>query len=1152
MAQEALSLQVTDARLGVSHAVSGDTSMVGIAQLSQLRSAGAGTSSASGRTGAQHDMPHHMPRTYHDSYSTGYARAPADTPDVSAASAAYYGATAQSSRNADGGIRWPGDADMVAPGWSAAASTAQRRAAFASGALQQPVWPQDAYAGLAAAQDTLPLTPLPSIMALTVAARLNKVMLSLHTCAPESQTDTSDVANTLQLVGLETSSLYCQVNVMQQHAVTVPVTRSHGSTQEDKEETGKGGGMSTSISISEAVTGEVSGMVLNVDVVSLEHLSQMGAVFAKQATKHAARRPSRHTANEHSRRQQQEAGAEKVDEGGDFGMLALPFPILLHVQNIQMSLSAPFSWEALEDTAEQAQGDETLEVQARQTSAAPPSQGASIPSNTTMRLFPSPEANHKVVHAAYPNVSASEHDIKHSNEDGSTARGSASMRQTAQDKTFSGKMTLVMVRGKIEGGCGAGSLVSIDLDADNGSTVVLARPVLMLTYQEWEHVTTTEAPAQRMRQPVASSIIDEPPARISTNGLSIPSAQQRHVRVDKVVHHTVFSMQRLLLQGTPAYFVEEKTKTNGREKAAQDAPPCAPAAHDTPELFMPLSPSLRRRGYHVNVDLDRDTDRERSDWGASSFAETWSSEDDESVSPNRRLQRRPPHAPRRTPAKWQAARARVIMSGVRLDWQASMQHSMLEVCLAHHAALMKLQHSTLAAQQHTPRPRADDALSSAPTLDDSRSGANVRDLLRQASEPDANDYSFGAAPAASRAEGASVSLEVHDTWLNLLFTKRAVLAIDIPHAIMSVSPEALAHFPVQTRSKPQEHRGSVCGVEVQDFAVHRMRDHACHASILAGTIGKTTFEGDCQTFPQRPSPHVPSDRFVHVKTFRASTPLAALLHMCAAPEVQAAAKRDATTHAQLAHVEVVGVGVEVPMPANISLHGRREGLRGAWSSQHGFVKDSIGYWTDLGVVARDAILVLKALQVLAKERISLAKSMRPDYNAAEQSTATSMTELPSGMPDVDLQMNKLEVKVMDDSFEIWMGAFQRLHLDESLERLKRENLLTEKLDQLRRTGFFDISAEDESRMRHKLALENVEAWLKRVDKFKRSDFFLSPPPLMSFQMDQLCGLFMPRQASWLQHKLALLVCPFSLPVYSGRCHDRCTKDVWAAQCCEVW
>lgn len=68
-----------------------------------------------------------------------------------------------------------------------------------------------------------------------------------------------------------------------------------------------------------------------------------------------------------------------------------------------------------------------------------------------------------------------------------------------------------------------------------------------------------------------------------------------------------------------------------------------------------------------------------------------------------------------------------------------------------------------------------------------------------------------------------------------------------------------------------------------------------------------------------------------------------------------------------------------------------------------------------------------------------------------------------------------------------------------------------------------MSVETEERMHRELCRQNARAWLRRVSKFKQSEYFQSPPPLMSLQMEMLTGLFLPRQALWLEKKIEQLV-----------------------------
>jgi len=216
------------------------------------------------------------------------------------------------------------------------------------------------------------------------------------------------------------------------------------------------------------------------------------------------------------------------------------------------------------------------------------------------------------------------------------------------------------------------------------------------------------------------------------------------------------------------------------------------------------------------------------------------------------------------------------------------------------------------------------------------------------------------------------------------------------------------------------------------------------------------------------------------------------------------------------------VRVEVGMPANIWLHGRKEGLRGPWARQASAPGESLAQWTDLGVVAGDCILVQKALQLAAKQAL-LVGVRAPTHQHQHEQKTESMTELPRGMPAVDLRVTRVEVRLLDDSFEVWMSAFQRLHLDEAAQRLRREQLLDAHLHEMRR--LMHVSPAAENKVREELKRQHAALWLQRVKHFKRSDFFDSPPPLMSFDMHSLSALLTPHDARALEPHLARLVSP---------------------------
>jgi hypothetical protein len=632
-----------------------------------------------------------------------------------------------------------------------------------------------------------------------------------------------------------------------------------------------------------------------------------------------------------------------------------------------------------------------------------------------------------------------------------------------------GKIMLLLVRAQLQGGAEAEKGLSMDLDAGDAGDEGLARPALVVSYQEWKQVESRQVAVQ-------------------------------------VLDHTVFSIHRVLVQAVSPHSIlvrgDGHAREMGSEGIQEGGPGLEHAVFDTP-----LSPAHRRRG----VDNERERGREVA----------WSSdEEDGARRPAGKTGRRVPgelfspvaqnlpnhhgKAVQRHPGD-----ARVMVSGVRLNWEAPMQHSMLQVCLAHYSEVIQMKQPEERERQTPWR-------------------AQAADFARESSVP---DYSFAAPAPAPKEVAATMSLEVHDIWLNFTVTNRAVLGIDIPHAICSVTHHLCAHHPIQARDQHAAD-SSLCAVEVRDFAVHRLRDQAWDAPLmLQGSLGQATYEADCESrlrneadcesSAPRPPPSVPSDRFFCLEVFKAAVPLTVLTSMDGVGHAQTDGegleKSAQSERGHVAHVQMVGVHVVVPMPPNISLHGRREGLRGRWSSQHRFINDSIAYWTPLGVMAGDCLQVLKALQVLVQQRMVAINPPASDRKPQE-----SMTELPSGLPHIDLHLSHFDVKMLDDTFEIWMGAFQRLHRDEAAQRLKREEMLREQLESERGKGTV-VSQEAETQMWKELARLNSQLWHARAAKFKRCEFFDAPPALMSFKVEKVTGLLMPRPASWLESKLAYLV-----------------------------
>ena len=752
---------------------------------------------------------------------------------------------------------------------------------------------------------------------LTVAVRINSVALR--------QKNLTHLPDDPLLFGLETVSLYSQLDVSLEsredntrhggfsiYEFDVYATQSSGFPADSSLEA-----KTLSVSIGEPVTGEVSGVMLKLDLSVVEKVSTLALSENYGPKKPRARSSKEYNPRMHDRpsrsrlldnAESRDIGSEELNEG-------LPFPVLLHFQNIEMSLAAPFSW---------------------------------------------PMGDFEESKTTHADKEASVHEVPLG--DG--------------DKTFLGKITFMLVRGKVEGQAGPASALTVDLDSDTGDGMCVAQPVLMLHYEEWERETM-----------VSYAKFAEEQGSESNASISMDTHGDHVVR--KVVDQKVFSIQRAFVHGSTPHNVEVHDDEEGKDKAGDKA----------------------------------GEDAQASAFGRSDL--DYHSSDEEDVTPARGSawqQSRRSGIRRRGRARSlrrEAGSVRVVMNGMRLDWQAPVQHSMLEVCLAHYTHARQARVLGMADEASNRRSDEVDAPGLV-RLDSCAGRCDESPTLPQ------------------------VSFEVHDTWLDFSVTKRAVFAVDVPHAILSLSQEPQDHLPCQLLD------GSLgeeifCALDMRDFALHRMRDSAEAPDILAGSIGKSSFQADCDTYPQRPPTRVPSDRFLSIEIFRAGAPLAVMQRMQRMANPADADRVDDETGAHRAHIEIVGFLVSIPMPANISLHGRREGLRGKWSKQDRFVNDSIGHWTDLGVLAGDCILVMKALQLLVKDR-------QAQKSASEDKPKSSITEMPAGLPDVELKLSKFEFKLTDDSFEIWMGAFQRLHLDEAKERLKREEMLKKRIQILRGSG----------------------------------------------------------------------------------------------------
>lgn len=151
-----------------------------------------------------------------------------------------------------------------------------------------------------------------------------------------------------------------------------------------------------------------------------------------------------------------------------------------------------------------------------------------------------------------------------------------------------------------------------------------------------------------------------------------------------------------------------------------------------------------------------------------------------------------------------------------------------------------------------------------------------------------------------------------------------------------------------------------------------------------------------------------------------------------------------------AYVEVEDVCVSVPMPANISMLGRKEGLKGRWERQS-MGKEGKAFYTDLGCLVFDFLMAMKALQNRIKQRLNASGGQVKD------AAPPKITEFPSIMPEINFKCSKFEVRFQDDGFEHWVGTFFRLRMDEAEEQRQREVMLLDKIRLWNKSGFASIS-----------------------------------------------------------------------------------------------
>ncbi|EKX37957.1 hypothetical protein GUITHDRAFT_115928 [Guillardia theta CCMP2712] len=333
------------------------------------------------------------------------------------------------------------------------------------------------------------------------------------------------------------------------------------------------------------------------------------------------------------------------------------------------------------------------------------------------------------------------------------------------------------------------------------------------------------------------------------------------------------------------------------------------------------------------------------------------------------------------------------------------------------------------------------------------------------------------------------SLSLADVIVNLQFSPRAIIALrmacwrlDLMRVVVDKEAARLLKWFFCCR--------------VSQFAAYRLR----------GSVWDAEYEEEDEVREEEEEAREPSiahDKIVELTALRAMVPL----------EVASAKKAEYAGPDVVFHCD--DLKVNVPFPANITLHGRQEGLRGRWEDQPADA-DKRAAAAELGLVMSDVLLVMKGL-------LLLAKSFAEEAEGSEKNKH-KVTGFPPALPWFRGSISNISIRVEDDRFEVWMSAFYRLQLDESRERERREAILEEKLAQQVVGNQLSAQAAEklESLARARTMEMQSRCWKERVDKFSLCDYFRDPPPLLNFTVGSLAAKFKPLPPAHLEKQVEAL------------------------------
>ena len=305
-------------------------------------------------------------------------------------------------------------------------------------------------------------------------------------------------------------------------------------------------------------------------------------------------------------------------------------------------------------------------------------------------------------------------------------------------------------------------------------------------------------------------------------------------------------------------------------------------------------------------------------------------------------------------------------------------------------------------------------------------------------------------------------------------------------------------FPDSKREGPDEHNKEVrtdTSLAISGLSIHRI--HAAGARI--GLVsGHTSVSSRFALLPRRIQGQVDgnlnsllseslrTDKFLSIDEMNLSLAIASIEPFRVSTRIQ-----------------LVNLNIMIPWCANLSTHGRREGYQGRWNGTRLRGRESLAYWTDLGIMGNEALLTVKTFQLYIMPWLR-----GPNYSS-------TVTDFPEFLKEIQLEINGMRVLLEDDPWEVWVGAIFRLRADEA----------NEEWEQRQRLSVLVHKNVDEAQLKvveHELQRLNASLWKQRVRALKASSAFLNARPLFDVCFKSISCHFIPRSATFLMDHLLIL------------------------------